>query len=138
MNIKEISVHYNRKMSDNNFGSRDVGFGMTAEVGPEEDVKEVQQALFEQCHQMAMEQFERGKVEPLQGEPNEFVLKPAGTIRNFVSGGKLKQPFDWKDTPGGEKWLERKAEIDQNFGEENGPRGSSFNDERSQSVSGQQ
>lgn len=108
-------------MSDNNYGSRDVHFGLTAEIGPNENVEKVQQDLFEQCHQMVMEQYGRNeKVEPPQGEPDEFLIKP----------------FNWKNTQNGERYLEAKAEDNEEHGSENGPRGSNF--EAGESVSGQQ
>ena len=97
-------------MSDNNYGSRDVFFSLTADLGPEDDPKEVQQALFEQCHQMAMSQFERGKVEPPQGEPDEFIIPKK----------------DFWDSPAGERIREVKAEQTEDYGLDNGPRGSKF------------
>lgn len=122
MNIKEVSASYGRKMSDNNYGSRDVFFSLTADIEPTEDAAKVQHDLFELCHEAAMQEFSRagnGEVEP---------PKATSTI-------PTNKPFDWKDTPGGQRWLDVKAEDNDEHGAENGPRGGQFEGE---SVSGQQ
>jgi len=63
--------------------------------------------------------------------------KTASTIPSTAKNSSTNKPFNWKDTPGGQSWLDNKKDVDQNFGEENGERGSSFNNERVESVSGQ-
>lgn len=69
MKITEVSASYGRKKSDGNFGSRDVFLSLSAEIGPEEDAKEVQQALFSLCHEMVMSQYEAGEPAPEQVTP---------------------------------------------------------------------
>lgn len=110
MKIKEISASYGRKKSDGDYGSRDVFFSLTAEVGPEESAQEAQQELFNICHQMVVDQYSAG------GKSPEAETIPA-----------------WR-----QKLNEGLAERNSNYGEENGPKGSQFNDERVESISGQQ
>lgn len=125
MNIKTITAGHSRKEGRPNYGSEDYHFSLTIEVEPGEDLTELANGMFETCRAKVNEQFAAGK-ESVIAQGTEGV-KPGGAM-----------PYDWKNTPGGERWLQNKAEIDQNFGEENGERGSNFGEEDMASTSGQQ
>lgn len=120
----EVARSFSLKKNLGNYESADFFCSAKRECLPEE-VTETSERLITFC---------RVQVE---ADVAEFVEK-RNKVETPAASTIPKKPFDWKNTPGGERWLERKGEIDQNFGEENGERGSSFNDERGQSISGQQ
>lgn len=112
MKITEVSASYGRKKSDGDYGSRDVFFSLTAELGPDESAQEAQQELFNMCHEMVVNQYQAGN-----NIPSPVPTRPARTYKSdkqeiFMRG--LNEVHGPIETP---------ASLDAVFGPGTGPRG---------------
>lgn len=111
MTIKTITAGHSRKEGRPNYGSEDFHFSLTLEVAEGEDLTELAKSMFETCRAKVNEQF--------------AAEKPAGKIP-FSQVGHNPKLFDWKNTPGGQAWIDAKNEQTEDYGLDNGPRGSKF------------
>lgn len=119
----EVARSFSLKKNLGNYESADFFCSAKRECMPDE-IGEMSEKLINFCRTQVERDVAQFMLDRAKEERKELEGSKPTTPVNYASGGQLKQSF-W-DTPRGEEMRERLNERAEDYGLDNGPRGSKF------------